>query len=216
MLREAIFGELTSGDGELEPEDGEDNYDGEESQTNNSGLRQEYLFQARRYANFLKWIALLDKRAAELDADAASVQSSFVHAAAESTSGNFLSCNSQNIDKDFSQYVAGYLPWGQARYKHDIKYESGLAMTVYAVHNFADGDDYYLVKQNAFSSPQNVWSGRNGGWDVCNFGQLTNFNVEVQVPGAGASEVFTLQTSPKSVNRKGSVTEWIWRVKKSY
>ena len=209
LLREAILGELTSGDGTFEPEDDSDDDDNGESQTNTSGLRQEYIFQARRYANFVKWVALLDRRAAELDADAASVRSSFVHAAAESTSGNFLSCNSQNIDKDFSQYVAGYLPWNQERYKHDINYQSGLAMTVYAVHNFADGDDYYLVKQNAFSSPKNVWKGKNGGWEVCNFGHLTNFDVEVQVPEATASEVFTLQTAPKSVNREGSVTDGV-------
>ena len=208
MLREAIMEELTSGDGVLDPEDGEDNYD-ETSRTDSSDLRQAYLFQARRYANFIKWAALLDKRTAELEAQADSVQASFAFTAAETSSGNFISCNSQNIDKDFSRYKEGYLPWDQERYKHDIKYQSGLAMTIYAVHNFADGDDYYLVKQNAFSSPQNVWSGRNGGWDVCNFGHLTNFSIKVQVPGAGASEVFAIQTAPKSVNRKGSVTDGV-------
>lgn len=172
-------------------------------------LRQEYLFQARRYAAFLKWVALLDKRAAELDAQSDTVQASFGFSAAETTSGNFISFNSQNLDKDTSYYYAGYLPWNQERYRHDINYQSGASYTIFSCHNFSDGDDYYLVKANGFSTPKNVWKGTNGGWENCNFGHTAIYTMDTTIDGATTSDAYLMSNAPRSVNYSGTETDGV-------
>ena len=184
--------ELSSGDGIPHPDDG---IDGRAStrkhcsdtatQDESLNLRLEYMFQARRYAAFMKWVALLDKKAAQLDAEAESVQASFSFNASDTTSGNFITFNSQNVEKDASYYRAVYLLWNKERYKHDISYASGVSYTIYSAHNFSDGDDYYLVKANGFSTPRNCWIGTNGGWENCHFGQISNFNFETTIDDAG-------------------------------
>ena len=172
-------------------------------------LRQEYLFQARRYAAFVKWVALLEKRTAELDAQSDTVQASFGFSAAETTSGNFISFNSQNLFKDTSYYRAGYLPWNQERYKHDLNYESAVSYTIFTCHNFSDGDDYYLVKANGFSTPRNVWKGTNGGWENCNFGHTAIYTMDTTIDGASASDAYIMANAPKSVNYSGTVTDGV-------
>ncbi|MBQ3653430.1 MAG: BACON domain-containing protein [Synergistaceae bacterium] len=225
LLADAIITVLTSGDEEITPEGGEDDTSGNLQNEYDTTLRQEYLFQARRYASFVKWAATLDKRAAELDAQAVSAHAALLQASdgvtPESQSGNFLSMNSQNHDHDFSYFLKNYEPWrssgqssalslgGSASYAFDINYAANTSWTIFAAHNFNDGDDYYLVKQTAFSSPIHTWSGEKGSWSKCHFGQIVNFNVEMQVPNAGTSDVSILKTAPRNVARKGSVTDGI-------
>ena len=76
--------------------------------SDDTDMRQEYLFQSRRYVNFIKWTALLDKRAAELDAGAVAAMYQF-RAAADS-SANFLDMSSQNFDGDAGYFQKKYQP----------------------------------------------------------------------------------------------------------
>ncbi|MBQ7221592.1 MAG: BACON domain-containing protein [Synergistaceae bacterium] len=200
---------VSSGDGIPDPDDGIDDYSGTTTQDESLSLRLEYMFQARRYAAFMKWVALLDKKAAQLDAESESVQASFSFTASDTSSGNFITFNSQNVEKDASYYRAGYLPWNQERYRHDVSYASGASYTIYSAHNFSDGDDYYLVKANGFSTPRNYWHGTNGGWENCHFGQTSDFNFETTINGATTADAYAIQTAPKSVAYNGSVTDGI-------
>ena len=183
------------------------------SEVLSSDLRQEYLFQARRYMKFVKWVALLDKRTAELEANSPSVQAAFRQAAptirTAAEAGNFISFNSQNVDRDFSDCYDHDFN-GQGRYHHKMNYSSGTSYTIYSCHNYADGDDYYLFKQNSFSTPHGVRIGeKNGGWEYCNFGQLATIETWTTVRNASTSDVYAIQTAPQSVNRSGSRTDGV-------
>ena len=78
------------------------------AESDDSSLRQEYLFQSVRYANFIKWTMLLDKRTAELDAGAVSAMAQFK--AAADSSANFLDMSSQNFDGDAGYFQKKYQP----------------------------------------------------------------------------------------------------------
>ena len=70
LLAHSILEDIMSGDGKFTPEDGQDDTSNLLHNVYDTDLRQEYLFQAKRYAAFIKWGATLDKSTAELDAQA--------------------------------------------------------------------------------------------------------------------------------------------------
>lgn len=202
-----------------------------------NSLRQEYLFQSRRYANFIKWTALLDKRAAALDAGAVAAMYQF--RAAAGSSANFLDMSSQNFDGDAGYFQKKYQPLykndvsatpigGQPvsylplppytealnsqEYMYngwpnriDIHYDAGFSFTVYTAHNYADGDDYYLFRSNAYTTPRNFKHyERQAHW-----GYTRLFDIKAYVPGASTSDVILRDNAPQTVNRNGSVTDGI-------
>lgn len=207
-----------------------------------SSMRQEYLFQSKRYMNFIKWTILLDKRAAELDAGAVAAMYQF-RAAADS-SANFLDMSSQNFDGDAGYFQKKYqplyhkdasnpnalLPWGghyalnsdgymytdnrwgvECPNKIDIHYDAGFSFTVYTAHNYSDGDDYYLFKSNAYTTPKNFKSYKplKDDYLYANWGYTRTFGIKAYVPGASTSEVILRDNAPQTVNRNGSVTDGI-------
>ncbi|MBQ3456375.1 MAG: BACON domain-containing protein [Synergistaceae bacterium] len=210
-----------------------------------SSMRQEYLFQSKRYMNFIKWTILLDKRAAELDAGAVSAMAQFK--AAADSSANFLDMSSQNFDGDAGYFQKKYQPLYKAQaitpgedpnalhpfsnyddalnsneymynlggYTYpnriDINYDAGFSFTVYTAHNYSDGDDYYLFKSNAYTTPKNFKQYQTDidqNW-YANWGYTRTFGIKAYVPGASTSEVILRDNAPQTVNRNGSVTDGI-------
>ncbi|MBR4196858.1 MAG: BACON domain-containing protein [Synergistaceae bacterium] len=213
--------------------------------SDDTDMRQEYLFQSRRYVNFIKWTALLDKRAAELDAGAVAAMYQF-RAAADS-SANFLDMSSQNFDGDAGYFQKKYQPLYKAQaitpgedpnalhpFSHydealnsneymytqfghtypnriDINYDAGFSFTVYTAHNYSDGDDYYLFKSNAYTTPKNFKQYQpysDQRW-YANWGYTRTFGIKAYVPGASTSNVILRDNAPQTVNRNGSVTDGI-------
>lgn len=210
-----------------------------------SSMRQEYLFQSKRYMNFIKWTILLDKRAAELDAGAVAAMAQFK--AAADSSANFLDMSSQNFDGDAGYFEKKYQPlyyypdddsisglrpyfpyelrseWGADNNDYilkltypngttstfpnriDIHYDAGFSFTVYTAHNYSDGDDYYLFKSNAYTTPRNFKHYEQGA----NWGYTRLFDIKASVPGTSTSDVILRDNAPQTVNRNGSVTDGI-------
>lgn len=206
-LKENISGDVFYND---KPEN-EDVYTGDDAFTEtfhslpSDDLRVHYLVQAHRYANFMSWVAHLDKYAEEQDKNATQAKARM---SAESTSGNFINFNAQRAEVDCS-YGGTQIPWDDARFKGDYRYDASIVYTIYSAHNFSDGDDYYLVKANGHCTPLSLWEGKIGGWDKCHLGHLGQFSMTTTINGATTSDVMMIANAPKSVNRTGSVTDGI-------
>ena len=107
------------------------------------GLRREYVFQSRRYADFIRWAAHIDKDMEEQKAEASSV---FKSAAA---STNLFDYSAQKISVNFNESSSVKLFIGQRNYS----YSAGVSYTVYSYHDFGDGKDYYVVRSSAYFKP---------------------------------------------------------------
>ena len=92
----------------------------------------------------------------------------------------------------------------------DINYDAGFSFTVYTAHNYSDGDDYYLFKSNAYTTPKNfqrIQSSAQGLYAEWGYTRL--FDIKAYVPGASTSNVILRDNAPQTVNRNGSVTDGI-------
>lgn len=175
-----------------------------------SGMRNEYLFQSRRYANFIKWTMLLDKKAAELDAGTVSAMAQF-KAASGTSSGSFLDMSSQNFEGDAGYFEANYKPEYPvlAQPTTDIHYDSVFSFTVYSAHNYANKDDYYLFRSNAYTTPKNFEHVGEGTAVTGEYGYTRLFNVKAFVKDASSADVILGENAPKTVDNNGSITDGI-------
>ena len=187
-----------------------ESYEYEVSGSEDSGLRNEYLFQSRRYANFIKWTMLLDKKTAELDAGAVSAMAQF-KAASGTSSGSFLDMSSQNFEGDAGYFEANYEPEYPvlAKPTTDIHYDSGFSFTVYSAHNYANKDDYYLFRSNAYTTPKNFEHVGEGTAITGEYGYTRLFNVKAFVKDASSADVILGENAPKTVDTNGSITDGI-------
>ncbi len=189
----------------------EDDNGGYQIPVDNQNFRAAFLFQAERAVNFLRWAAFLDIKAQEAEIQTQALNSQFRASAAETSSGSFIEFNSQHIDKDTSQYEADYVPeWKKETseaYKTDVNFKSGFSLEVFSAHSFSEGDDYYLVKSNAFTKPNNFQDRKVDGWRYIS-GHTAKFEFRAE-PENVNSNVFLRNNAPKSINRSGSVTDGI-------
>ncbi|MBR0150547.1 MAG: hypothetical protein IJP89_04200, partial [Synergistaceae bacterium] len=242
ILNAIVTDIISSGDASSSESYGGDYALSDSAVSDDNSMRQEYLFQARRYANFIKWAALLDTRTQVVDAGAASAMYQFK--AAANSSANFLDMSSQNFDGDAGYFQKKYqplyhsdmsdpnrlFPWGgyfaldsdgytymddrwdvECPNKIDIHYDAGFSFTVYTAHNYSDGDDYYLFRSNAYTTPKNFKSYKplSNQYLYANWGYTRVFSIKASVPGASTSQVILRDNAPQTVNRNGSVTDGI-------
>ncbi|MBR0258317.1 MAG: BACON domain-containing protein, partial [Synergistaceae bacterium] len=90
-------------------------------------------------------------------------------------------------------------------------YDAGFSFTVYTAHNYSDGDDYYLFRSNAYTTPKNFKSYKplSNQYLYANWGYTRVFSIKASVPGASTSQVILRDNAPQTVNRNGSVTDGI-------
>ena len=161
-----------------------------------AGLRGAYVFQARRYANFIRWATHIDA-AMEEDRAYASTE---LQARAAALDSNIFDYTAQRVTLNFDYYVANvdWDYWG----KHSMSHSAGVAAKVYAFHNFADRKDYYIVQSTGFVKPD--FDKRTEGNTVYTVGAMRKFYYRYYLPGA---ECFVFNNAPKNVNRSGSITD---------
>ena len=164
------------------------------------GLRREYVFQARRYADFMRWAAHIDRDMEEQKAESSSVFKS----AADST--NLFDYSAQKISVNFD--YSGTYNWGTRSYgvyigKHNYSYSAGASYMVYSYHDFGDGRDYYVVRSSVYVKPD-VEKWNTNGW-VCTFGSMMNWSYTHDLNRGNPSYVL-FNNAPPNVNRSMTVS----------
>lgn len=164
------------------------------------GLRREYVFQARRYADFIRWAAHIDRDMEEQKAESSSVFKS----AADST--NLFDYSAQKISVNFD--YSGTLDWGTRSYgvyigKHNYSYSAGASYMVYSYHDFGDGRDYYVVRSSVYVKPD-VEKWNTNGW-VCTFGSMRNWSYTHDLNSGNPSYVL-FNNAPPNVDRSMTVS----------
>lgn len=164
------------------------------------GLRREYVFQARRYADFIRWAAHIDRDMEEQKAESSSVFKS----AADST--NLFDYSAQKISVNFD--YSGTLDWGTKSYgvylgKHNYSYSAGASYMVYSYHDFGDGRDYYVVRSSVYVKPD-VEKWNTNGW-VCTFGSMHNWSYTHDLNSGNPSYVL-FNNAPPNVDRSMTVS----------
>lgn len=125
-------------------------------------LRGAYVFQARRYAAFIRWAAHID---AEMEKQREFVSSSPQFKAAEGSS-NLFDYSAQRVSFNFDYYKAdvNWPYWG----KHEWSYSAGVNNTIYSFHHFGKRNDYFIIQSNTFVKPTNVDVASNRTENGCN------------------------------------------------
>ena len=162
------------------------------------GLRGAYIFQARRYAAFIRWAATID---AEMEKQKEYVQSSALIRSAADPSTNLFDYTAQRETANFDWYSANcsWDYWG----KHSRAYSAQTSETIYAFHNFTDRKDYYVVRSSAYYAPDYAKKTENG--NVYTVGSAEVFRYIHLLDNAGSYKLFS--NAPKNVNRSSSVTD---------
>ena len=161
-----------------------------------SGLRGGYLFQARRYADFMRWAVHIDSKMDELKAYAASSSFPLRSAAftGESKSGELFNYSAQIIALNLSRklsYPFYYNNSAQAIYE------------VYSFHNFNDKNDYYYVKSECFVKPEDYKKYTKGS-TVYTAGSMYYYTFSHGLNGATYT---LLNNAPKNVNRSRTLSD---------
>ena len=203
ILAHKIFGD------DFASEEVSENYSGEDVSENSGeddgsisdeykGLRGAYIFQARRYAAFIRWAATID---AEMEKQKEYVQSSALIRSAADPSTNLFDYTAQRETANFDWYGAdrSWYYWG----KHSRSYSAQTSETIYAFHNFTDRKDYYVVRSSAYYAPDYAKKTENG--NVYTVGSAEVFRYIHLLDNAGSYKLFS--NAPKNVNRSSSVTD---------
>ena len=161
-----------------------------------SGLREDYLFQARRYADFIRWAVHIDSKMDELKAHAASSSFPLRSAALtnESKSGEMFNYGAQMISLNLSRtlsYPFYYKNSAQANYE------------IYSFHNFSDKNDYYYVKSECYFAPVDYKKYTKGS-TVYTAGAINYYTFSHAIDGATYN---LYRNAPKNVNRSRTLTD---------
>ncbi len=130
--------------------DPQDQINSEDSYPENyAGLRGAYVFQARRYAAFVRWAAHID---AEMEKQREFISSSPQFKAAAGSS-NLFDYSAQRVSFNFDYYNSGmnWKYWG----KHEWSYSAEVNDTIYSFHNFGGRNDCFIIQPNTFVKPTN-------------------------------------------------------------
>ena len=148
MLKEVLH--VGSGDvsGDQQPAEREESWEVVDDKY--AGLRPEYLFQARRYANFVLWAARIDSKMAEMAKFEASSEFPLRSASLsnEAQSGELFNYGAQmiTIDASYDSFRNGSVSY--------CNFSSAAHYTVYSFYNFSDKNEYYYVQANFSFKPE--------------------------------------------------------------
>ena len=157
------------------------------------GLRRDYVFQSRRYADFIRWAAHIDKDMEEQKAEASSV---FKSAAA---STNLFDYSAQKISVNFDE--ASTVDWWGT--KRNYSYSAGVSYTVYSYHDFGDGKDYYVVRSSVYVKPDVDQFNAEGS--VFTWGSMMYWSYTHDLNNGNPSYVL-FNNAPPNVNRSKTVS----------
>ncbi len=161
------------------------------------GLRPEYLFQARRYANFILWAARIDSQMAEMTKFEASSEFPLRSASLsnEARSGELFNYGAQMITLDTS--------YKHSKYSY-VQFSSAAHYTVYSFYNFSDKNEYYYVQANFFFKPEAYKKYTTAAGSKMTNGSVGWYQVASSVGGA-AHNLFS--HAPHNVNRSRTLND---------
>ena len=171
--------------------------DPEDIDSKYAGLRPEYIFQARRYADFILWAARIDSKMEELAAFEASSEFPLRSASLsnEAKSGELFNYGAQMITLNLSYCHSSYT------YVH---FSAAANYTIYSFHNFSDKNDYYYVQANCWVKPEAYYKNPNFKGGVKTSGSMCWYEFQHFINGAD----YTLfSNAPKNVNRSRTISD---------
>lgn len=159
-------------------------------------LRGEFVFQARRYAAFIRWAAHID---AEMEKQREFASSSLSVMAAEGSTNVFdYSAQRESINLDYYKADVDWDYWG----KDTWSFSAGVNYTIYSFHNFGDRNDYYVVQSDGFVKPDFKTKTVNG--DKYTVGSIHSFYYGHEIVNASYS---LFNNAPANINRQSSRTD---------
>lgn len=191
LLEEVM--EIDSGDtsGNQQTEQTEENNEVVEDKY--AGLRPEYLFQARRYADFVLWAARIDSEMAKMAKFEDSSEFPLRSAALsnESLSGELFNYSAQKITLNLS-YSRSWLHFSAAAHH-----------TVYSFYDFGDKNEYYYVQSNGFVKPE-AYRKYTDSEGTKTEGSMCWYNLHHSIENAKYN---LFSHAPKNVNRSSTVND---------
>ena len=178
-----------SGEGSSnEPEDVDEKY---------AGMRPNYLFQARRYADFVLWAANIDAKMAEQReyVSSSEFQARAAALSNEAQSGELFNYGAQMIHIDVS-YKDRWHSW--------CHYSAAADYTVYSFHNFGDKNDYYYVQATSFVKPEAYSKQILSDGSVKTYGSMRWYNYWHNINGATYN---LFSHAPKNINRSRTLSD---------
>lgn len=161
-----------------------------------AGLRQGYLFQARRYADFVLWAARIDSEMEKMMNFESSSEfplrsASFSN---ESKSGELFNYGAQKITIDMSYKSKN------VSYMH---FSTAAHYTVYSFYDFGDKNEYYYVQANCFVKPE-AYRKYTDSQAKKTDGSMCWYNFWHTIDGATYN---LFSHAPHNVNRSSSVSD---------
>ena len=162
-----------------------------------AGLRPEYLFQARRYANFILWAARIDSQMAEMTKFEASSEFPLRSASLsnEAQSGELFNYGAQMITLDTS--------YKDSRYSY-CHFSAGAHYTVYSFYNFGDKNEYYYVQANLFVKPEAYKKYTTSAGTKMTSGSMCYYIAASSIIGASHN---LFSHAPHNINRSRTITD---------
>ena len=161
-----------------------------------AGLRQGYLFQARRYADFVLWAARIDSEMAEMMNFESSSEFPLRSAALtnESKSGEMFNYGAQKITVDVS-YKSGNISY--------LHFSAAAHYSVYSFYDFGDKNEYYYVQANCFVKPE-AYRKYTDSEGTKTKGSMRWYNFSHSINGATYN---LFSHAPHNVNRSSTVND---------
>ncbi len=161
-----------------------------------AGLREEYVFQAQRFANFQSWAMDIDAQMEEQQMYTASSKFPLRSAefSNESKSGEMFSYGAQKITVDVS-YKSPNVSY--------LKFSAAANYTVYSFYDFGDKNEYYYVQANCFIKPEGYKKYTDSQAKKTD-GSMCWYNFWHTIDGATYN---LFSHAPKNVNRSRSLND---------
>lgn len=169
----------------------------ETEENNNSGLRDNYAFQASRLVSFQSWAYDIDEKMDEQQAHTASSEFPLRSAgfSNESGSGELFNYGAQMITLDTS--------YKDSRYSY-CHFSGGAHYTVYSFYNFSDKNEYYYVQANLFVKPEAYKKYTTSAGTKMTSGSMCHYTAASSIIGASHN---LFSHAPHNVNRSRTVSD---------
>ena len=168
----------------------------ETEENNNSGLRDNYAFQASRLVSFQSWAYDIDEK---MDEQKEFTSSSEFKARASALSSEAKSGELFNYG---AQMITINVSYKNSRYAY-CHFSAAANYTVYSFYNFGDKNEYYYVQANCFVKPEAYSKfSYNGG--IKTNGSMCWYNFWHTIDGA---EYKLFSHAPKNVNRSRTLND---------
>ena len=192
----------------------------DETQEKAEELQYEYTmqaFQIRRWVNFIKWMGDMSVIAVNNAAFASEYK---VRAAADGNLISMVDAQTEVFDLSYNneEYKFEKLFDGKYSYTFSRSRSNFVTVTIYPVHSFTNGKDYYIVQSSTATQPENI---KNTLIEVDTYkrhlvcGYTKSITTEHFIDGGGTpvSDVTLSKHTPASIGENSSYSENIdWKI----